>query len=111
MVKVFKYIGYFSAVAGAVTTIYLLAAFFTNLQNDIKTVITTTDKIQIEQYTQGEKQGEQLLRTNAIILEMEKQRKSIYALDKSLIDHYKQDKKNTDELIRYFEMKDEAKKK
>ena len=111
MKLILKYLGYFSAVVGAVTTVYFIGVFFANIQSDIKAVANTVSDIKTEQTDQSGKIKSiefEVIEISALQL---KQGLFNRAIDKSYRDHLRMSKDLIDEYTRYLEMQIENEKK
>jgi hypothetical protein len=111
MKVILKYIGYFSAVVGAATTIYFIGVFFANLQSDIDHVINTVSDIKTEQIDQSEKIKSIEYEVTEISSIQLKQGSFNNAIDRSYRDHLKMSKDLIDEYTKYLELQIENEKK
>ena len=110
--KIFiKYLGYFSAVVGAITTIYFIGVFFANLQSDIKAVVNTVSDIKTEQTDQSEKIKSIEFEVKDIGDLQAKQGMFNNAIDRSYREHLKKSKELIDEYTKYLELQIENEKK
>ena len=106
-----KYLGYFSAVAGCIGTIYGIGVFFANIQSDIKAVANTVSDIKTEQIDQSGKIESiefEVIEISALQL---KQGLFNRAIDKSYRDHLRMSKDLIDEYTKYLELQIENEKK
>jgi hypothetical protein len=104
MKRILKYLGYFSAVAGAVATVYYIGVFFANIQSDIKQVVNTVSEIKTEQTDQSEKIKSIEYEVKDISSLQVKQGSFNNAIDRSYRDHLKKSKDLIDEYTKYLEM-------
>lgn len=106
-----KYLGYFSAIAGALATIYGVAVFFTNMQSNIKAVANTVTEIKMEQSDQSKKIESIEYEVMSISNVQLKQGLFNRAIDKSYGDHLRKSKDLIDEYVKYLELQKEDEKK
>jgi uncharacterized membrane protein YhiD involved in acid resistance len=108
---ILKYLGYFSAATGAIYTIYLVSAFFVNMQNSIEKTMNTSAKIELEQTNQSEKIKSIEYEVIQINAAQSKQKSFNFAIDKSWSDHLKKSKDLIDEYTKYLELQIQEEKK
>jgi preprotein translocase subunit SecF len=111
MKPLLKYLGYFSAVAGAVTTIYFIGVFFANLQNSIDKIGNSVIKLDDKVTTQGGKIESIEYEVKEISSVQLKQGSFNNAIDRSYRDHLKKSKDLIDEYTKYLELQIENEKK
>ena len=101
---ILKYLGYFSAVVGAVTTIYFIGVFFANLQNSIDKIGNSVVEVNTKVTTQGGKIESIEYEVKEISSIQIKQGSFNNAIDRSYRDHLKMSKDLIDEYTKYLEM-------
>ena len=106
-----KYLGYFSAVVGAVTTIYFIGVFFANLQNSVERIGNSVVRLEDKVTTQGGKIESIEYEVKEISSIQIKQGSFNNAIDRSYRDHLKMSKDLIDEYTKYLEMQIENEKK
>ena len=111
MKTILKYLGYFSAVVGAVTTIYFIGVFFANLQNSIDKIGNSIVRLEDKVTTQGGKIESIEYEVKEISSIQIKQGSLNNAIDRSYRDHLKMSKDLIDEYTKYLEMQIENEKK
>jgi len=111
MKTILKYLGYFSAVVGAVTTIYFIGVFFANLQNSIDKIGNSIVRLEDKVTTQGGKIESIEYEVKEISSIQIKQGSFNNAIDRSYRDHLKMSKDLIDEYTKYLEMQIENEKK
>ena len=108
---ILKYLGYFSAVVGAVTTIYFIGVFFANLQNSIDKIGNSVVEVNTKVTDQGGKIESIEYEVKEISSIQIKQGSFNNAIDRSYRDHLKMSKDLIDEYTKYLEMQIENEKK
>ena len=111
MKTILKYLGYFSAVVGAVTTIYFIGVFFANLQNSVERIGNSVVRLEDKVTTQGGKIESIEYEVKEISSIQLKQGSFNNAIDRSYRDHLKKSKDLIDEYTKYLEMQIENEKK
>ena len=111
MSTLLKYLGYFSAVVGAVTTIYFIGVFFANLQNSIDKIGNSVVEVNTKVTDQGGKIESIEYEVKEISSIQLKQGSFNNAIDRSYRDHLKMSKDLIDEYTKYLEMQIENEKK
>lgn len=101
---IFKYIGYFLAVASAIGVIYGIGVFFANIQSDIKQVVNTVSEIKTEQIDQSDKIKSIEYEVSSISDIQSKQESFNRVINKNYSDHLNKSKELIDEYTNYLKM-------